>query len=74
MVISLVYMPTILAVECVRENSNGRIVRHCLVRLAMKLVVAQYYSSENNLPTFRLNAPVIISAKVRNVGKLFCEL
>ena len=34
-------------------------------------------SSENNLPMFRLNAPVIIRVKVafnRNVGKLFSEL
>ena len=37
-------------------------------------------SSENNLPTFRLNAPVMIRAKVmtgafsQNVGKLFSEL
>ena len=42
MVISLVYMPPFLAVE--REgNSNGRIVRHRLVRLVMQLVVAQFY-------------------------------
>ena len=37
------------------------------------------YSSENDLPTFRLNASVVIRAKVpgafsRNVGKLFSEL
>ena len=38
MVISLVYTPPFLAVG----NSNGRIVRHRLVRLAIKLVVAQF--------------------------------
>ena len=42
MVISLVYTPSFLAVECARENSNGRIVRHRLVQLAMKLVVVQF--------------------------------
>ena len=34
-------------------------------------------SSENNLPTFRLNVPVVIGVKVcssRNVGKLFSKL
>ena len=37
-------------------------------------------SSENNLPTFQLNAPVVIRAEVttgafsQNVGKLFSEL
>ena len=32
-------------------------------------------SSENNLPMFRLNAPVVIrEALSRNVGKLFSEL
>ena len=41
--ISLIYTPPFLAVERVHErNSNGRIVRHCLVRLAMKLVAAQF--------------------------------
>ena len=34
-------------------------------------------SSENNLPTFRLNAPVVVRVKgafSRNIGKLFSEL
>ena len=31
-------------------------------------------SLENNLLTFRLNASVVISAKVINIGKLFSKL
>ena len=31
-------------------------------------------SLENNLLTFQLNAPVVISAKVINIGKLFSKL
>ena len=45
MVINLISTPPFLAVERAREDSNGsngRIVRHRLVRLAMKLVVAQF--------------------------------
>ena len=30
-------------------------------------------SSENNLPTFRLNAPVVIRAKVRNNVAMYCR-
>ena len=41
MVISLVYTPHFLAVERGGGNSNGKVIRHRLVRLAMKLVVAQ---------------------------------
>ena len=41
MVISLVYTPPYLAVERTKET-NGRIVRHRLVRLAIKLVVAHF--------------------------------
>ena len=37
MVISLIYTLPFLTVE-----RNGRIVRHCLVRLVMKLVLAQF--------------------------------
>ena len=29
-------------------NSNGRIVRHCLVRLVMKLVVAQFCEAKDH--------------------------
>ena len=41
-VISLVYTLPFLAEERARGNSNGKIVRHRLAWLAMKLVVAQF--------------------------------
>ena len=41
-VIILVYTPPFLVKEHAKGNSNGRIVRHPLMRLAMKLVVAQF--------------------------------
>ena len=41
MVISLVYIPPFLAVECVRETDD-RLVCHHLIRLAKNLVVAQF--------------------------------
>ena len=40
--IILIYTPPFLAVEHTRGNSKGRFVHHCLVRLAMKLLVAQF--------------------------------
>ena len=47
--LSLVYMPPFLAVERAHEgNSNGRIVRHRLVWLAIKLVVAQFYRTKDH--------------------------
>ena len=47
MVISLAYTPPFLAVE--REgNSNGRIVRHRLMRLAIKHVVAQFCRTKDH--------------------------
>ena len=43
MVISLIYTPPFLAVERAKETANyGRLVRHRLVQLAIKLVVAQF--------------------------------
>ena len=48
MVISLVYTPPILTLERERGNTNGRIVRHCLVRLAMKLVVARFCRAKDH--------------------------
>ena len=48
MVISLVYTPPFLTVEHARGNSNGRIVRHHLVWLAMKLVVAQFCRAKDH--------------------------
>ena len=48
MVISLVYTPPFLAVERERGNSNGRIVRHRLMRLAMKLVVANFCRAKDH--------------------------
>ena len=42
MVISLIYMAPFLAVEHARERAMAEIVCHGLVRLAMKLVVAQF--------------------------------
>ena len=48
MVISLVHTPPFLAVERARGNSNARIVRHRLVRFAMKLVVAQFRRAKDH--------------------------
>ena len=48
MVISLIYTPPFLAVEHARGNSNGRIVHHRLMRLAMKLVVAQFCRTKDH--------------------------
>ena len=45
MVISLVYMPPCRARD---GNSNGRIVRHRLVQLAMKLLVAQFCRAKDH--------------------------
>ena len=47
MVISLIYMPPPLCGVC-EGNSNGRIVHHCLVQLAMKLVVAQFCMAKDH--------------------------
>ena len=47
MVISFVCMPPFLAVEH-EGNSNGRIVRHRLVQLAMKLVVAHFCRAKDH--------------------------
>ena len=46
--ISLIYTHPFLAVEHARGNSNGRIVRHCLMPLAMKLVVAQFFRAKDH--------------------------
>ena len=49
MVLSLVYTPPFLTVERARETAMaGRIVRHRLVRLAMKLVVAQFCRAKDH--------------------------
>ena len=48
MVISLIYKPPFLTVECASGNSNGRIVHHRLMWLAMKLVVAQFCRAKDH--------------------------
>ena len=45
MVNSLVYMPPFLTVECARETAT---VRHCFVRLAMKLIVAHFCRAKDH--------------------------
>ena len=48
MVISFVYMSPFLAVERARGNSNGRIVLHHLMWLAMKLIVAHFCRAKDH--------------------------
>ena len=48
MVISFVYMPPFLTVEHARGDSNGRIVRHRLMWLVMKLIVAQFCRAKDH--------------------------
>ena len=56
-----------LAIEHAREgNSNGRIVRHCLVRLELKLVVAQFCRAKDH-EIFDKGAECVRSCRKRDV-------
>ena len=54
---------------CINENNVffiGFSVGFC-INEEEGYLLPTIYSSENNLPTFRLNAPVVIRAKVKEV-------
>ena len=48
MVISLIYTPPLLSCAAHEGNSHSRIVRHRLMRLAMKLVVARFCRAKDH--------------------------
>ena len=69
-----------LLLEAISRNCNAQAVKiavfistHTNCFKSEEKVICYQFSLENNLPTFRPNAPVVIRVS-RNVGKLFSEL